>query len=336
MWTKKMPIVTNSIKKILVIQFSPFGDVFLASSTFETIKKNLPDAELFFLTKQPYHEAVMDHPFLDGIITFKHEKGIKYFIERCKLFKKIRDLKFDLVIDQQNNPGSQQISLFSGAKYRIGLSDGQFAFAYNYKVMRDTDKYSGSQKFDLLKPLGIKEGNWVFHFTISQNSISFIDNWLESVCLNDKNYVVMAPGSPVQYKKWRNNYFASLGDLIEDNLDFHVVLLGTKKEQYDCKNVYEHMKNKPIIAPEMTLNQAVALLKKAKFLVCNDGGLNHISCATETTTFAIFGTTNHVHWSPASVFGHHIHLIKPGYPSKKDDSFGISPQTVLEKIMEFQ
>lgn len=334
MWTTKKPIKTHEIKKILVIQFRPFGDVFLTSAIFETIKKHFPDAKLYYLVKNPYQVTVLEHPFLDHIIPFSQEKGIKYFTNRIKLFKQIRDLKFDLIIDQQNNPGSQQLCLFSGAKYRIGYASGQFSFVYNYKVSKGPDRYTPCQRFDLLKPIGIDEEPWHFHYHIKQESQTYIDKWLQETGLENQDFIVFSPGSPVLKKKWRLSYYANLGDLIIKELGLKVVLLWAKNEYNDCQYVFEHMLNKPIMALETNLNQASALLKKAKILICNDGGINHISCATDTKTIAIFGNTNPAHWSPASVFPHHHHLFKENFPSDKDDSFGISPQDVLTKIKE--
>ena len=333
-WTQKTPIITSEIRKILIIQFGTYSNVFLSSSVFETIKNEFPEVTLDFLTKNPYQETVKDHPFLDNIIPIPKEKGINYLISRVKLFRQIAQSSYDLVIDYENNPFTKQITFFSKAKYRIGYSEKKFSIVYNYNMLQVDDKYIGSQKFDLLKPLGIVEKKWTFHYTITVESEVYIDEWLNRMGLKKDRFVVLAPGSLTPSKKWRNIYFAYLGDLIEDNLDLPIVLIGKNQEHSDCKIVYENMVHKPIIAPEMTLNQAVALIRRAKILICNDGGLNHLSCATQTQTIAIFGTTNPVLWSPSSVFAHHQHLYKEGYPSKSDDSFGISPQSVLECIKD--
>ena len=334
MWTKKMPIETNEIKKILIIQFTPYSNVFLASITFETLKKSFPNSELYFLLKDPYQEIVTDHKYLDQTILFPKEKGFKYFTSRAKLFMQIRKEKFDLIIDYQADFVSKQVCFFSGAKYRIGYGINRPVYTYNYKVPVEKNKYIVLQKFDLLRPLGIESEPNSFHFCISDESTEFIDKWLKENDIKENNFILMTPGSAKAIKKWRNSYFASLGDLIIDTLNLPVVLLGSNDEQADCQRVYELMISKPIIAPEMSLNRAVALIKRSKVLICNDGCLNHVSCATDTKTIAIFGNTDPAEWSPVNLFEHHHHLYKENYPSKHDDSFGISPQSVLNKIIE--
>ena len=334
MWTDKIPINTSLIKKILIIQFSSYSDVFLTSSIFESLKQSLPDARLYYLIKEPFLETVLEHPFIDNIITFREETGLKHYTSIIKLFKQIRSLKIDLLIDQQNSSLSKKISLFSGIKYRIGYYDSALDFAYNYNVLRDSNKYLASQKHELLKPLGISEDACKYHFQIKKDSHIFVEEWLKRIGLDNKKFVILSPGSTESFRKWRTNYFANLGDLIVETFDIPIVLIGTRKEQDDCHHVSEHMINKPFIAPEMTLNQIAALLKKSKLLVCNDSGINHFSCATDTNTIAIFGNTHPLQKSPASVFLNHHHLYKEMYPSKNDDTFGISPQEVLTKIKE--
>jgi len=328
------PIDTLKIKKILIIQLQPFGDVFISTSVLEVIKRHIPEVEIYYLAYEPYHKVLQNHPYIDHIIAVEKGKGIKYYINRLKTFYSINRLHFDLVIDNQNNPNTQIISFLSGARHRIGWSHGQYAFLYNYKVTKGKARYHGSQKFDLLLPLGILEQPFKYYYHIREESIQYISEWLISTELNERDFVVFSPGSPVAWKKWGLGHYAALGDLIWGEFGLPVVLLWAKSEYADCCAISDSMLHKPIMAPETDLNQAMALLKQAKLLVCNDGGLNHLSCATETNTIAIFGRTNPVHWSPASVFSHHHHLFNANYQKDLDDSFAITPEDVINKMKE--
>jgi len=327
-------IDTSSIKKILIIQLKPFGDVFITTSTLEAIKKHLPHAEISYLVYKPYHNVLYKHPYIDHIIDVDKGKGWKYYQNRIKTFYKINRMHFDLVIDHQNNVNTQIITLLSKAKYRLGWSHGRYAFVYNFKIHKGKARYHGSQKFNMLAPLGIPEQPFKYYYHITDESYSYIDKWMSYEGLNDRDFVVFSPGSPVPYKKWGLKYYAMLGDLIQTEYKLPIVLLWAKNEYIDCCAIDELMRYKPIMAPVTDLNQGMALLTKAKLLVCNDGGLNHISSATETTTIAIFGgRTSPVSWSPAQVFSHHHHLYNPDN-KKGDDSFGISPEEVIKKIKE--
>jgi ADP-heptose:LPS heptosyltransferase len=332
MWTTKKPINIHSIKKILIIQFEPFGEVFLTSAILEPIKKKIPNAEIYFLTKEPYHITIHSHPFLDKILKIKAGRFCKNIINNTKLFKFIYDNKFDLIIDQQNNLLSHIICLISKATIKIGYQNNLCKHCYNYHIIPSESQYKAIQKFDLLQPLGISNENWRFYVTISQKSEKYIYDWLEKNDLDTKKFIVFSPGSPFISKQWNLKYYSLLGDLIFEKFHLSVILLWAENEYIDCQYIYDNMKHKPIIAPSTTINQALALLNKTEILICNDGGINHLSCATETKTIAIFGTTNPDIWSPAIIFEHHHHLYKENFPSDNDDSFGISPHDVLNKI----
>ena len=332
----------NDIKRILIIRYKTFGDVFISTSIFETLKKHIPEAKIYYLVQEPYHLVALNHPFLDEIITFKKVNGIDYLLSRLKLILHIRRFNFDLVIDYQNNPGTRQISFLSGAKYRIGNNYGTFHKLNNYLIEEPQNRYSGSLKFDMLEPLGINEDKWKFHFNIDDNSQKYIDEWLVNKNITHKNFIVITPGSAVEEKVWRLKYFSELGDMIHTKFGLPIVLLYAPSELHYCQIVSEHMKYKPILSEELDIVRAVALVKRAKLLICNDSAINHISCATQTDTIAIFGNTdvekahkklNPKKWSPHSIFPNH-HLLYSGDIPSKDDSFGITPINVINKINE--
>lgn len=325
------PVDLKNISKILVIRLGPFGDVLLTTSYFESLKKHFPHTELHYLMKEPYHKAVLHHPFIDRLITIPKSKGIAYYTQRVKTIKQLRKEKYDLVIDQQGKPSSQIFTWLSGAPIRLGFSHTRFHQAYNVKSSRGPVRYSASAKFDILKPLNIPEQPYMIYFHISQSAQEYIDTWLREQNIFPEQVILVSPGSPVPRKKWRAENYARLCDLIVQKLGFRIVLLWAPGEKEDCLNIQKMMESPAVLAPPTSLEQAAAFLRRCRLLLCNDGGLNHLAVATGTTTLAIFGNEDPQFWSPATVFGHHHHLHVPG-DWRHDNSFGISPETAFAEI----
>ena len=71
-----MKLNCSEIKKILVIQFRPFGDVLLATSYLEALRKSFPRADIDFLVKEPYQEVLDKNPYLSNVISFPQERGM--------------------------------------------------------------------------------------------------------------------------------------------------------------------------------------------------------------------------------------------------------------------
>lgn len=326
-----MKIDLNEIKKVLIIQIRPFGDVLLNTSYFPFLRKKLPDAKIDFLVCRPYHKILENNPYIDEVVVFNRKKGVRDLLEKVRLLTRINHRRYDLVIDQLQGITSAQITLFSRAKYRIAYSHARWKFLYNIRVTSKKQRYSASMKFDLLKPLGIEEGPYQLYYYIRPESIAYIDKWLSKTNLTSQNFICFSPGSPRNRKKWKAENYAKLADLILEKTDRKVVLLWGPDEKDDVINVSDSMEKKPMFALPTNFSEAAAMLKKCELLICNDGGLIHLSVAVGTPSLAIFGNTNPLNWSPDNFVGHY-HIFNENFDSSKDNSFGISPETAFEKV----
>jgi len=324
----------NGIKKILIIQFRPFGDVLLATSYLKALQERFPDARIDFLVKKPYHEVLAQHPYLSHVMSFEQTRGLNYVISRIKIFAMIRRRQYDLVIDQQHGTGSAQVVFTSGARYKLGWSHGIKAWLYNLKAVRGPARYNAIRNFDMLVPLGITDQNPDFYVHIDPKSEDFVVSWLREQQVDPTELILMSPGSPRAKKKWHPMHFAKLTDLILSQTKMKVVLLQGPNEFEDCCQVISGSRYKPLLGPKTTLNQVAALLKQCRMLVCNDGGLNHLSVALEVPSLAIFGNTPPKIWSPQGYIPHHHHLHNPDWKRHSDNGFGISSDEAFQKILE--
>ncbi len=325
----------KNIKKILILQYKPFGDVLLNTGYLPYLKRKFPDATIDYLIRKPYDIVLEDNENVNKLITFKKVNGINYFFQRISIISRVRKENYDLVIDQLKGSGSAIITFFSGAKYRLGYRENNLSFAYNILATKGPLRYYAAMKFDLLKPIGILEESFQLHYKIKDESIKYIDEWLSSKNLNKEKIICVAPGSPIKNKKWYYKNYAEVCDKIINELGYKIVLMGAPYEANDIKNVKKEMKNDAFTSPKTTYNEAGALITKADLLLCNDGGLNHLSVAMNTTSLALFGNTSHKKWS-ASELDNHFYLRNIGfdYSNDKNITFGITVDEVFDKVKE--
>lgn len=323
----------KNINKILILQYKPFGDVLLNTAYLPFLKDKFPDSKIDYLIRSPYDIVLEGNPNINKLIVFKNLKGISYLLQRIRIIGTIRKEKYDLVIDQLKGSGSAGITLFSNARYRLGYSGHKWGFVYNIKALKGPLRYFAAMKFDLLKPIGITEESYKTFFYIKNESTEYINRWAVENNLENSRIICVAPGSPVNNKKWSYKYFAKLCDMLLDNTKYKIVMMGTPYERNDINKIIDNMNNKPLISPETTFNQAAALLKKSELLICNDGGLNHLSIAVDTASLAIFGNTNPKKWSGHEL-GNHFFLKNYDFQYGKDNTFGIVPGEVYDKALE--
>jgi len=284
-----------------------------------------------------------DNPNLNDLILMEKKKGKTIFrvSEGLKTITQVRNLKYDLVIDQLRGIGSAQIVFFSGAKYRLGWKKVKpwtwlkgFNWIYNYSEIRDHRIYAARAKFKLLKPLGIDETSDNIFYNVRPESVDYINKWLKEASLNDRKLVVFSPVTPVYRKQWEFERFAKVADMIKEKTACEVVLLWGPGELEKVELMASLMKNKPVIAPKTTFNQAAALLQKTHIYIGNDGGIIHLAVSQDTPSIAIFGPKTHpLKWT-AWHLPIHKYLRDLDFKDPKDNSFNITPEMVYEKFEE--
>ncbi len=332
----------ESIKRILIIQQKPFGDILLNTGYFAELRNHFKHAQIDYLIQKPYKTVLEENPYLDNLVLMEKKDGFQNLIEIVKTILKIRKRKYDLIIDQIRGTSSARLILFSGAKYRLGhikKVKKHFGFTfnrwnklYNLTLPRGPIRYYGRFKFDLLKPLGIKEVEHNLFYHVKDESKNYIEKWQKENNLEDKSFVIFSPGSPVRRKKWNLNLFAKTADLVQEKFNYKIVIIWAPDEINDAKKMKNLMKTKAILAPKTSFNEGAALLQKSVLLVCNDGGINHVAVSQKIPSIAIFGAKSAPDKWCAWHLPQHIYLKDWNHFDLEDDSFNITPEQVFNKI----
>lgn len=326
-------IDAERIRRILVIQFRPFGDVFLATSYLGALKKRFPNARIGFFVSAPYDDALKHHPHIDDVIVSPAGGLLPYLRGRLTTIARVGAARYDIVIDQQNGTGSGIATMLSGAPYRVGWADGKWRIAHNvHAVPTGQSTYSASWNFHLVQPLGVIREPYRLHYAIEQSSREYVDAWLSVNRLAAGDFICLSPGGPVAERLWRGKNYAALADLILERTSYRVVLLWGPRERDTVDRIASAMARQPLIAPSTSLNQAAALLQNSALLVCNNGGMNHLSVAIGVPSLAIFGDTTSIHWSPQGVFAGHYHVAREDWQHTADDTFGIPPEQAFDTL----
>jgi len=339
---QKIPLKElKKIKKILIIQYKPFGDILLNTGYFPALRNKFPDAQIDYLIQKPYKTLLEENSCIDNLLLMKKKKKnglnyIPYLMERLRVMWLVRRRKYDVIIDQLRGTGSAQITMTSGAKYKLGWKLKRWNWVYNYAVPRDNIRYYSRLKFDVLAPLGIDEVEHNIYYKVKDESKSKISNWLEEKGLKDKNFVVFSPGTPVIYKQWSLDYYAVLADKIQTENKLPVVLLWGPGEKEDVNYIISKMKTEPILALPTIFNEAAALLQKAKIFVGNDGGINHVSISQRTPSLAIFGPHSNPKKWQAWHKKEHLYIRNYDCTDRNDRTLCLSSEKVYEKFQELK
>ena len=304
------------MKKLLIINPFGIGDVLHSTPIIQAIKEAYPESFVAFWCNQRTEALLKNNPDVNMIFSlsrgdlkkiFQQSKwaGIKSFL---KLFFGLRKEKFDFVLDFSLDHRYGLVSLLAGIKRRIG-----FDYKHRGKFLTDkillkgyADRHVVDYYWELLKPLGIKSKIYNLKFPATAESIQKIKRQLFSWGIKETDALVgIFPGGGASWgqeaksRHWPALRFAQLADLLTEQCQVKIVILGDKTERHLADIVKGAMKNESIdLVGRVELEDLSALLPNLKLLLSNDGGPLHMAVAAGVRTVSVFGPVSEVVYGP--------------------------------------
>jgi heptosyltransferase-2 len=284
--------------KIAVIQPKMIGDVLITSVIFEELKQKFPAAELHFIVNKNTTPVLENNPFIDKVIILDPniEKRIFGFV---KQMNRIRNEKYDIVIDSYSKLKTALFCKFSGAKKTISFHKWYSRFFYTDTIIRTKHSISTATKavehrLQLLKPLGIdfqviKPKLYLQNSEI-ENAIELLNR--NNIDLNRPIIMISAIGSS-EAKTYPLEYMAQVIDEIAENKKVQILFnyipnqKGIALELYNlCKLETQEKIFFDVYAK--SLREFMGLTSQCAALIGNEGGAINMAKALDIPTFTIF------------------------------------------------
>lgn len=282
--------------KFLVIRFSSIGDIVLTSPVLRMLKKQIPNAEVHFLTKESFQSVVANNPFIDKVWTM--DGSLKNIIPQLKAEK------FDEIIDLHSNLRTWRIkqalkvksSNFNKLNYEKWL-------LVNFKMNRLPAIHIVNRYLKTVEHLGvINDGEGLDFFMDS--SIKSNQDVLPASFTNGYWTAVIGANHATKrfpVTKWIETIKA---------INSPVVIVGDKndfaagQEIADACGVFVFN-----ACGQFSLLQSASVVSQAKLVISNDTGMMHIASAYNRNIISIWGNT-------VPAFG-----MTPYMPSNYSNSF---------------
>jgi ADP-heptose:LPS heptosyltransferase len=267
------------IKKILIIRFSSIGDIVLTTPVIRVAKKQFPDAEVHYVTKEVFKNILIHNPYIDKVHTFKEDIS--------ELYEPLKAENFDVVIDLHKNLRSLRLKQKLKAKnYSFDKLNLQKFLAVNFKqINKLPNKHIVDRYFDAVAPLGIKsDGKGLDHF-IHQNDRVDVSSLLTDHL--KKTFVALVVGGSYFTKKIPLNKLSE----ICKNSKLPIIVLGGKEDKPvgdELQNQFPQLIN---TCGQYTINQSASIIEQAEWVVSSDTGLMHIAAAYNKKIISLWGNT---------------------------------------------
>lgn len=264
--------------KLLIVRFSSIGDIVLTTPVIRCIRKQIPGAEIHYLTKSSFREVIAPNPYLDKVFYLSDDLN--------GLLTELKRENYDYVIDLHHNLRTARVKQALGAKsFSFPKLNVRKWVLVHTKINLMPDTSIVDRYFEAVLPLGVENDR--------QGLDYFIPEGAPDVCagLPDSHragFVACVIGGSYYTKRLPVAKWNELCALTP----YPVVLLGGPEDQAAGANIAAAFPGQVYNACGIySLNESARLIQCARVVVSNDTGLMHIAAAFQKPVISLWGNT---------------------------------------------
>lgn len=267
-----------TVPKFLIIRFSSIGDIVLTTPVIRCLKKQVPDAEVHFLTKSSFLPVVEHNPYIDKIHLLAHSWEL--------MIEELKTENYDYIIDLHHNTKTLRVKSALKVKsysfYKLNIEK----YIYTSVKLNILPKVHIVDRYlKTVESFGVKnDGEGLDYFIAKEEETKRED----IPASHSAGYVACVIGAALGTKQWPVHKWKEFCR----QLNHPVILLGGPEDvaagneiaAVDDIKVYN-------ACGKFRLNESADLVKKAKLVVANDTGLMHIAAAYKKPIISLWGNT---------------------------------------------
>jgi ADP-heptose:LPS heptosyltransferase len=258
---------------------SSIGDIVLTTPVIRCLRKQLPEAEIHFLTKQAYRAVVASNPYINKI----HTLGDSFEL----MLHELKTEEYDCIIDLHHNLRTLRIKKFLKhvKAYSFNKLNVQKFIYTSFKINTLPAKHIVHRNLETVAELGIADdGLGLDYFIPEKDKIKPKD----LPAPHQLGYVAIVVGAALHTKKLPLHKLKELCTAIH----YPIVLLGGKEDAEEGRTIAAVDDIKIYNAcGKFNLNESADILNGAKLVVSHDTGLMHIAAALQKPVISVWGNT---------------------------------------------
>ena len=324
----------SDIKKILVTRTDKLGDVILTLPLITQLKKNYPDARIYFLVSNYVKDLIEHYEGVDDLIFVEDYES---FRAKTKYFK---SEKIDVVINVFPRFELALAFFISGINIRIGSGYRWYSFLYNEKIYehrKHAIKHESDYNLNLLKPIIPNiDYNKTFYFKYNTDEISALKNKLLALDFDlSGKFIILHPSSRGSAMDLPTEKFKNLcSEILKNFTDFNVVFSGSNDDLEKTNKMlseFNESERKRIfnLAGTLNLKELMILIDSSKLFISNSTGPIHIAGALNKNIIGFYPDKipmNSERWRPLS---ENAIILKPKIP---EDMNSISNEDIISSV----
>lgn len=297
----KQRVAQLNVRRICVIKPSALGDVVQSLPVLHLLRQRFPDSHIAWVINRELTDLVSGHSCLNEIIPFDRRGG---FADWFHLLRRLRESRFDFVLDLQGLLRTGAMCLATAAPLRVGLQTAREGSRWTYHhALHDSGVQVPAHRraWRLADELGLAE-------LIPHTEISIPESeqaWAADLRTRITGpLLIISPGTRWQTKQWPVRHFADVARQALRHLGMSVFVVGGRGEVALAQELVDIVKR---VAPrgeirnlagQTSIKRLAALMQQADLVLSNDSGPMHLAAGLGTPVVGVFTCTSPVRSGP--------------------------------------
>lgn len=305
-------------EKILVIGPAWIGDMVMAQSLFQHLKRRYPRVQIDVVAPAWTEPLLARMPEVNAWFTLPIGHGRLELRERWRLGRRLRSRGYGRAIVLPNSFKSAIVPFVAGVRRRTGfLGEWRLGLLNDIRAL---NRARLPRRVDRYLALGLEPGE-AMPDPLPRPRLSASRAAGEAAltrlgqCLPQVPVLGLCPGAEHgAAKRWPAEYFAELAKAkLEDG--WEVWLFGSAKDTDITGQIQQRTGGRCLdLGGRTTLADCIDLLGLTSAVVSNDSGLMHIAASLERTLVALYGSTAPDYNPPLSPRAQVLYLALPCSP----------------------
>jgi len=274
------------------VRLRRIGDIVMTTPAITALHEALPSVLITYTIEMPYRELIEGNPHVDRTIILPRPLGWKNFL---RVVRKIRKERFDAAIDFHGGPTASLVTLFSGARLKIGYRLKYRRFVYDIAIPRGSQAgriHSVENHINLIRALGLRipSSPPLLLPESSEQEKKKIRDFLSGNDLEESRIAVVHVGAGNKFREWGVSRWVKFLSILLKNHDIKIVLIGTSGEGGTASQILDEQPSSVFsLVGKLTLKELKELIAKSCLYVGPDSGPMHIAASTSTPIVSLFG-----------------------------------------------
>lgn len=291
----------NLRPNFLVIRLSSIGDIVHALPAVSALGETHPWARITWLVEDEYSGLLEGNPYVRRVITVdtlgwrKCLRKIDTYQHMLHCLRCLRDTRFDAVIDFQGLIKSGLLAGLCRSRERVGfakpwLKEPAAGLFYSRRVRAEGSEHAIQENLALVESLGARCEAWQFPLPRLSGYDEYLDKMLASAGVNE--FMIINPGGGWIAKRWPPSYYAELIRRLQPLFAGHFLLTGSPSEEREINQIVRASGSSRASYFPATIEQFIALARKARLFVGGDTGPLHLAAAVGVPIVGLYGPTD--------------------------------------------